>query len=174
PWAQCPDNTIIGDCYQLEYGDGLDIMGWSNSGHFNAPQKERLGWLNYGVSPPITTVTSSGSYTLAPYETIGTAPKTLKILKYTNPTTGAQDWYYVEFRQAVGFDSYLGTNPNFCANAMNSSNILNGVEIRWVPGAQPASGIRLLDLPPGSIDPYCQDVRLYQLDPALTVGNSFS
>ena len=73
--ASCPTGTtagaIIGDCYQLESGDLLDIMGGSDSGHFNAPQKERLGWLNYGASPPVTTVTSSGTYTLAPYETTG-------------------------------------------------------------------------------------------------------
>src|SRR5207245_10793178 len=100
------------------------------------------------------------------------APKALKILKYTNPTTGVQDWYYVEFRQALGFDSDLATTAG--AYQMLSSNILNGVEIRWVPGSQPASGIRLLDMTPGSIDPYSGTVDLYTNDPALTVGNSFS
>jgi M6 family metalloprotease-like protein len=179
--ASCPTGTtsaaIIGDCYQLEYGDLLDVMGGSDSGHFNAPQKERLGWLDYDVSPPITTVTSSGTYTLAPYETPGTTPKALKILKYTDPATGGQDWYYVEFRQALGFDSYLDrdcTDPAPCAYQPLTANILNGVQVRWVPGAQPDTGIRLLDMTPGSVDPYSGAVDLYPNDPALTAGNTFS
>ena len=39
--------------------------------HFNAAQKERLGWLGYGASPPITTVQLSGVYTIDPYESLG-------------------------------------------------------------------------------------------------------
>ncbi len=39
-----------------DYGDIFDMMGSSNTTpHYNAFQKERLGWLNSGVSPPITT-----------------------------------------------------------------------------------------------------------------------
>src|SRR5262249_25195780 len=146
-------------------------MGWADSGHFNAFQKERRGWLNYGVSPPITTVTASGTYMLEPYETVGTNPKALKILKYTNPTTGAREWYYLEYRRAIGFDSYLATVSG--AYQLLSSNILNGVEIRW--GSE-LSGYHnwLLDMTPGSVDPYSGTVDLYTNDPALTVGNSFS
>ena len=38
-------------CVTSEYGDDHDAMGGYNAGHFNAFQKERLGWLNYGASP---------------------------------------------------------------------------------------------------------------------------
>ena len=79
----------------------------STSADYNAYQKERLGWLNYGSSPAIQTVQSSGSYTIAPYELAGSAPTALKILKSTDPTTGAKTWYYLEARQALGFDSFL-------------------------------------------------------------------
>jgi M6 family metalloprotease-like protein len=167
----CDGTTMTGTCTTLEYGDGLDIMGWSNSGHFNAFQKERLGWLNYGVSPPITTVTASGSYAVAPYEAADTNPKALKLLKHTDPTTGAREWYYVELRRAIGFDSYLATVGG--PYQVLSSNILNGVEIRW--GSESSSdSSRLLDMTPGSVDPYTGTVDLYTNDPALTVGNSFS
>jgi hypothetical protein len=50
--------TVLGtSCTSSDYGDTLDIMG-SSSGRFNAFQKERLGWLNYGSSPPLYTVTT--------------------------------------------------------------------------------------------------------------------
>jgi len=167
----CDGTTMTGTCTTLEYGDGLDIMGWSASGHFNAFQKERLGWLNYGVSPPITTVTASGSYALAPYEAADANPKALKLLRHTDPTTGAREWYYVELRRAIGFDSYLATVGG--PYQLLSSNILNGVEIRWASESSSDSS-RLLDMTPGSVDPYTGIVDLYTNDPALTVGNSFS
>jgi hypothetical protein len=167
----CDGTTMVGTCTTLEYGDGLDIMGWSASGHFNAFQKERLGWLGFGASPPLTTVTASGTYSLAPYELAGTSPKALKLLKRTDPTTGAREWYYVELRRAIGFDSYLATVGG--PYQLLSSNILNGVEVRWGSESSGDSS-RLLDMTPGSVDPYTGIVDLYPNDPALTVGGSFS
>jgi len=93
-------------CTASEYGDGWDIMG-ATSGHLTTFQKERLGWLNYNSSPPITTVTADGTYWLDPYETNTTNPKALKILKATDPATGKKTWYYVEYRAKQGFDSNL-------------------------------------------------------------------
>ena len=49
-----------------EYGDLFDTMARWTNGHYNAFQKERLGWLNYGSSNPITTVTASGTYSITP------------------------------------------------------------------------------------------------------------
>ena len=61
------DTSPLGDnCQYYEYGDRADIMG-GRSAHFNSFQKERLGWLNNGAMPPITTVQTSGNYTLDPY-----------------------------------------------------------------------------------------------------------
>ena len=99
----CSSGTVI------EYGDPIDTMGdpIDPSAHYNAYQKERLGWLNYGTSPAIQTVQSSGSYTISPYEFAGSGPGALKVLKSTDPTTGARTWYYLEARRAVGFDSFL-------------------------------------------------------------------
>jgi hypothetical protein len=78
---------------------------------YNAFQKERLGWLGYGTSPSIQTVTTGGSYTIYPYELPGPGPNALKILKSTDPTTGAKTWYYLESRQAIGFDGFLAVWP---------------------------------------------------------------
>src|SRR5207244_761597 len=91
----------------------MDVMGTVQSAYpdYSAFQKERLGWLNYGASPSIQTVTGSGTYTIYPYELAGPGPYALKILKSTDSTTGAKTWYYLEARQAVGFDAFLTTWP---------------------------------------------------------------
>jgi hypothetical protein len=101
--------TVCSNGASVEYGDLMDTMGttadWSPD--YNAFQKERLGWLNYGTSPSIQTVTSSGTYTISPYEVAGPGPNALKVLQSTDPTTGAKTWYYLEARQAIGFDAFL-------------------------------------------------------------------
>ena len=70
----CGAPPIGTGCTSIEYGDTLDVMGGS-SYHFNAFQKERLGWLNYGASPPITPVTASGTYSIDGYEAVGEQPE---------------------------------------------------------------------------------------------------
>jgi hypothetical protein len=76
------------------------------SPQYSAFQKERLGWLGGTASPAIQTVQSSGTYAIYPYEIGGSGPNALKVLKSTDPT-GAKTWYYLEARQAVGYDAYL-------------------------------------------------------------------
>src|SRR5262249_54146674 len=98
---ECGTSTLGTGCSSVDYGDTVDLMGGA-SNHFNAFQKERLGWLNYGTSPPITTVVASGSYPLDLYETASSGPKALKVLKAVDATTGAKTFYYVEYRQAIG------------------------------------------------------------------------
>src|SRR5882724_7738828 len=108
----CSSPTIV------EYGDRMDVMGvpQTASPNYNAFQKERLGWLNYGTSPSIQTVTASGTYTINPYELGGPGPNALKVLKSTDPTTGAKTWYYLEARQAVGFDAFLTDSTYYTQN----------------------------------------------------------
>jgi hypothetical protein len=88
-------------CGTVEYGDDRDILGASGIvGHLNAFAKERLGWLNYGASPAIQTVTSSDDYWIDNYEAIGGGARALKIW---NPNTST--YYYVESRAKTGFDA---------------------------------------------------------------------
>jgi NPCBM-associated, NEW3 domain of alpha-galactosidase/Gametolysin peptidase M11 len=128
-------------CTQYEYGDSYETMGASNfngySMDYNAFQKERLGWLNYSAQPPIISVSSSGSYTLAPYETQDTNPKALQIPQ----STSAGTYYYVESRQAIGFDSILQNSvPGY-------SNVLNGVLVH-IASPSNANSSDLLDMNP--------------------------
>jgi len=147
----CGATAIGSSCSSSDYGDTVDMMGLESPGHFTAFAKERLGWLNYGSSPPLTTVSSSGTYLIEGFAAPGTRAKGLKILKSSGAT---RTWYYVEFRQGSGFDSFLAGN----------SNIANGVLIHTGTEGDPSSSY-LLDMTPGTDSWY---------DPALPVGASFT
>jgi hypothetical protein len=144
---ECGTVAIGGSCSTVEYGDGFDTMGLGYTYHFNAVQKDLLGWLGYGGSPPITGVQSSGTYTLDRYETPGTNPKALKV------QTSAGDWLYVEYRTPTGFDSGVASYPN----------VTSGVLVHYWNGD--GNGVYLLDMTPATSS--------WQ-DPALTVGNTFA
>jgi hypothetical protein len=145
----CGSEVLGTTCTMSEYGDAFDIMGSSYPYHFNSYSKERLGWLNYGASPPLTTVDSNGSYTIAPFEALGTASKALKIPR---GTTGS--YFYVELRRGLGFDSGLGSNPN----------VSNGVVVHLASPSDPNSS-DLLDMTAGTSS---------WTDPALVVGQTFT
>lgn len=152
----CRPNVDAGTCSSIEYGDTLDMMGNPSNfegGHFNAFQKERLGWLNYGSSPPILTAQSNGTYTIRPYEAQDGTAKALKIAQSTN-SSGQTTWLYVENRQALGFDSFLSSY----------SEITNGVVLHLGTDSSPNSS-DLLDLSPATTS---------WMDVALDAGSSFT
>jgi len=140
---------ICANGHELEYGDSVDSMGGQAAVHFNAVQKERLGWLNYGESPPITTIKSSGVYTLDPYQTVGINPKAIKV------KTPSGDWYYIEYRTPLGFDR---------SSLLYNDNVTNGALVhRWF-GENP-DRINLI---------YMTVAPLRSAFPALEVGSTFS
>ena len=140
----------------------MDVMGTVQqaSPDYNAFQKERLGWLNYGASPSIQTVTSSGTYTIYPYEQSGPGPNALKVLQSTNSTTGAKTWYYLESRQAIGFDAFLTTWPY-----ATTQNLTTGVLFHLGTDGDGNSG-ELLSMTPAT--------PTYDFEMALPMGQSFS
>lgn len=146
-------------CTQYEYGDYYETMGNSsvngNSMDYNAFQKERLGWLNNSAQPPITTVTSSGSYQIGPYETQDTNSKALKIVQ----SSSAGTYYYVEFRQPLGDDSALSNSsiPGY-------SQVAGGVIVH-VATPSNANGSELLDMNPSATWGYAM---------ALDAGQSYT
>jgi M6 family metalloprotease-like protein len=152
--------TIGSSCAVDEYGDILDTMGapQAASPHYNAFQKERLGWLNAGTSPSIATVQNPGTYIIDAYELAGSGPSALKILKSTDPTTGAKTWYYLETRQALGFDSFIANET--------SENETNGVLVHIGTDGDGNTG-DLLDMTPATQTYY------FWFDPSLAVGQSF-
>src|SRR5882724_11434620 len=154
--------TVLGtSCSVAEYGDRFYTMGIQGETHFNAFHKERLGLLNYGVSPAIATAQTSGTYAIEPYESASSGgAKALKILKSTDPVTGAKTWYYLEFRQAIGYDSAL---PGLLPYA----NFQNGVLVHIGTDGAGTSG-DILNMTPQS-SPYAD-----WNDVALVVGQSYT
>ena len=148
----CGAAVIGGTCTSSDYGDYFDTMG-SSAYHYNAYQKERLGWLNYGISPPISQVTTDGIYWISPYQSNTNEPKALKIFKSVD-SSGRRTYYYLEARRAIGFDAGLSSN----------SNVMNGVLIHLGTESSGNSSY-LLDMTPGTSS---------WSDPALTVGQSYS
>lgn len=135
----CGSVVIGGTCTINEYGDSFDLMGASSTGHFNSYQKERLGWLNSVGSPPIQTVTTSGTYFVDAYEPGGTNYKALKVLKSYDPATGTRTWYYIELRTTTGFDATVSPNPAW----------LNGMVVHTGSDTNPQD-IYLLDMTPAT------------------------
>lgn len=137
--------TCIGtegvNCTRVGYGDPADLMG-TRMGHMNAFIKESLGWINSGGAPSITHVQASGNYRIGTYELNNSDAKALKILKSTNSTTGKNTYYYVEYRQPVGFDLGL-------ANVINS-NLTQGVLVHQAEENNLLSSL-FLDMTPNSV-----------------------
>jgi hypothetical protein len=148
----CDTGPLGAICSTLDYGDGSDVMG-NIPGHYNGFQKERLGWLT-GMS----NISTSGRYTLTPYEN-GTGSRVLKLAG--PPDSGGQPtWYYLEYRQPIGFDAVLA----------NYGNLTKGVQVRRVTTAVDA-GSYLLDMTPNT-NPASgfSDLR----DGMLAAGRSFN
>ncbi|MCG9711728.1 NEW3 domain-containing protein [Shewanella insulae] len=144
-----------GSCFVSTYGDKLDIVGRSE-GHFNVFNKQRLGWLT-AERGEIITAGVDGSYQLEPYEktTQGQA-KGLKVRRGTDATTGEPLYYYLEYRQGTGFDSFLAGKP-----------VTDGVLLHYNESNSDINSSILIDVTPrsGSDD---------LADAALVTGQSYN
>ena len=134
-------------CTTSEYGDDRDVMG-ATAAHLNAFQKERLGWLNYGTSPPIISASQTSTYWIDAFEPYSTSPKAVKILKAVD-ANGKRIWYYVESRARLGFDSNLSAGVVVRTGSEASGNSSYQIDL------DPASTTvdRLLDPGQTFVDP---------------------
>ncbi len=122
-------------CFDSEYGDPLDVMGAHNggrAGHFSAVHKERLDW--FPSSNNLVSLDHPGIYSFV-LEPLEQPTQGIQALKISRPDQ--QSWYYLEYRQPIGFDSQLGSK-NF-----------NGVLIHLIPFSFALP--RLLDMDPSSV-----------------------
>jgi len=137
----CGASVMGSNCTSSSYGDPADTMGSGFAAQFNATHKEKLGWLNASGQPPITTVAASGSYTITPFETTGTEAKALKIPRGVDPATGNTSYYYIEYRQPVGFDAGLGSTGNLTQGVLVHTGGVNqaSVLLDMTPDSAPTS-----------------------------------
>jgi hypothetical protein len=122
----------------VEYGDDSDTMGSGESGHYNAFHKERLGWLNFGTAPPIQEIVTGGTYSIPAYALQNNDPKALKILKSVDPSSGHRTYYYLEYRQPIGFDATI-----------SRPGMYDGVLVKLGTELEPGSSF-ILDMTPNS------------------------
>ena len=90
-WAPYSEN-----CQESEYGDPFDPMG-SGCGHMNVVQKGAMGWLEGCNS---VTAPGSATFNLVPMELPCNGIQALRI-----PIEGTPNYYYLEYRRPLGFDS---------------------------------------------------------------------
>ncbi len=148
----CGTTTLGSSCSSIEYGDYVDVMGATTLATTTRSRRSASGAElrvlaadhdGFGERD----LHARGLRARGP-------PKALKILKSTDPTTGKNTWYYVEYRQAVGFDGFLASN----------ANVLNGILIH-TGSESSGNSSDLLDLTPATSA---------WSDPALVVGQSFN
>ena len=112
-------------CTSSDYGDDRDVLGVPGTvGHLNAFQKERLGYLNYGASPIIQTVTANGDYWIDNYEGVRGATKALKVW---DAVKGQH--YYIESRAQTGYDASVAPGVTLHTGSPNSANSSNQVDL---------------------------------------------
>jgi hypothetical protein len=128
--------TLSNSCIIDEYGDGFDTMGnpyfsgttvngYEGVGPYNAYQKSLLGWLDgrLTIAPPGTSTT-----TISPYE-LQSVPHAQAI-----EIPSADRTYWVEYRQAYNWDSYLAADPT------DFTTVLKGVLVHISNDARFISG----------------------------------
>jgi len=156
-FLDCGEVTITAGksgCTINEYGDSYSIMGQSSQkGHFNAPHKEYLGWLN---ASQVISVTTSGTNIIEPMGSLTSGPKALKIQRAPN------DYLYMEYRQPIGTD----TNLQNLVNLFDDDIFLGGI----IHTLNTAIKTELLDSTPLTNDRLGYPLRVV----ALLPGNSFT
>ena len=158
----CEGGVLESSCRDTAYGDIHDVMG-KNFGHMNAFHKEKLGWLGYNQSPPVTTVTTSGTYVISPLAAADGKSKALKIWKGIDAATGKDSWYYLEYRQPVGYDAELFEDKPY----YYPDQLANGIVIH--SGVHDAYYSYMLDMTPDSASSTVYDLQ----DPVLEIGYSY-
>jgi hypothetical protein len=113
-YDNCALGAFEGSCEHSEYGDETDVMG-SRNGHYMSYYKDALGWLDAANK---TVVTSSRQVRLFPIEQPAAGLQSVLVPR------GDDSQFHLEFRQPVGYDSFL------------EANLTNGVLLRYLPSGR--------------------------------------
>ena len=120
--------TFTGSCTQSEYGDPFTVMGGAADHHQVNWHRAQLGWF-----ADTQTVTSSGSYLLAPAE-LTSAPRMLRVSR------GDGTYLNLELRRPWGiFDDFASSDP-----------VVNGVSVRIAPELSSLVQSKLVDANPAT------------------------
>lgn len=159
-WQCDPPGVLTGtSCRSVEYADRYGIMGSSSRMLLlPAPLKERMGWLQ---ASEIATAGADGDCTIMAYERDGTEIKVLKIPQARDAVGNVTGWYYLEYRQPVGFDNVVNTPT------LQELGVPNGALVHLGPTGDDLT-TTLLDMTPGSRES-AHDI----FEPTLQLGSSY-
>ncbi|MEP7379018.1 MAG: hypothetical protein ABI725_05580 [Chloroflexota bacterium] len=134
------------NCTLDEYGDPYDTMGGNGQRHFNTWHRWQIGLFS---ASDVLTVTTTGTFTIAPAEADGDAPRVVRIARPSG------NYFYLEYRQPYGkYDNF-----------QSAAAVVNGVSIRMAAGVTSQSFSKLLDTNP-------QTATFF--DSALGLGRGFA
>ena len=153
---ECGTVSVRGSCTSAEYGDIYDIMGTS-IGHFNAYHKEAFGWFD---TANVQTVSSNTTVTLEPIESASTNIQIVKIPKDKDANGNPTSYYYLEYRQPIGFDAGLAPS--------GYHNVFDGILIHFAPTVYGSGDTHLIDATPDSVGGSTD-----RFDSALTTSKTF-
>lgn len=118
---QQPISGIGGNCEDQDGNDFDSFMSFNtyHAPYANGPEQEYLGWL---YPDSIQEVATSGTFSVAPIEN-ASGTRLLKVLRKpaqgqpTDPNYELPEYFYLEFRQPIGYDSFLaGPQPDWHAH----------------------------------------------------------
>jgi len=132
-------------CSSDEYGDMYDIMGKSATNQQNAFHKLQSGWLGTSTGPRVTTITTSGDYTVGPLE----ASSGVALLLIPHVTAGLDSSGRSSFGSTFALDYRQPTGSYFDTFA-SAPLATNSVQIRLVqtPGSGSPIQTQLIDTNP--------------------------
>lgn len=149
----CRPKIVEGNCFILLEGDPLSITNAGWTFHPNASQKEYLKWLDKST---VQEVTTKDTYTILPIESKETGIKALKIPVSLADDGSVREWYFLEYRQPIGFDRV--TDAGFY------SDLFGGLIIHYNPSKTTLGGSLVLDMTPETVSGF---------DNALRIGKTF-
>jgi hypothetical protein len=109
---RCTDAGVFvafprGNCFQVEYGDQHDVMGYSMyyyddaKGHYGAYHLDQLGWLDGRV---VDAPSTGGKFDIAPIEQVRLGLQVVRL-------NDGDRTYWLYFRQPIGVDAFLTQEP---------------------------------------------------------------
>jgi len=135
---------VGGTCTSTEYGDPYDLMAANQVEHMNAYEKGELGFFRPGN---LATVTTAGTYTLAPETAPSTGLQSIRIPRAWDSAGNPTDYYYLEYRQpaaydvepwaVVGYDGILVREAPDYSDASTASHLIDAT-----PGSSTSSAVR--------------------------------
>ncbi len=117
---------------RLTYGDRHSTMGFWNLGHYNAPHKKQMGWLQNYITVTPSNLAANGEYTILPgNQSSAGLPQALEIQRGSDQSTTL----WAEFRRQLGeFNTHVSTQPTSGALIHKESG-LSTILYDFTPGS---------------------------------------